>query len=110
MWMAGSFNMIVAMMTALWAVSVAASLLAMGWSVTRSPRGGWQAVVAAGAGLAIGYLGWAHFFIRYSRTVNGSGWTLDSRWFFLAAMILACLSLGVVAVCTLRRSRVRSHS
>ncbi len=43
---------------------------------------------------AIGFGGWHWVRLGYKKTVNGKvHWNLDSRWFFLALLILGLLAL-----------------
>jgi heme/copper-type cytochrome/quinol oxidase subunit 2 len=45
--------------------------------------------------LAIGYLGLTHCQVNASKTVNGQlVWSLNSRWFFVATILLALLTLA----------------
>lgn len=53
----------------------------------------WIAVVSSGLAILIGFLGATRFHVTYSRTVNNSHWSLDSRWFFIVPLVLGALAL-----------------
>ena len=90
-----SFDLLVGIVLGLWLVGLAAGLLGIWFgcvSATRRFNLGFGfsvgSVVVACAGLK-----WVHF--SFTRSVNGSTWSLDSRWFFLASLGLALLALGL---------------
>jgi hypothetical protein len=53
------------------------------------------AVVCSLLALLIGCLGTFLFHVTYSRTVNNSSWSLDSRWFFIVPLVLGVLALAL---------------
>jgi hypothetical protein len=65
----------------------------------------WLAVGFAVLAMIIGCVGALGFHVTYSRTVNNSGWSLDSRWFFIVPLVLGALALGLSLW---RRTRSRS--
>jgi hypothetical protein len=62
----------------------------------------WLTIVLSGLAILIGFLGMTRFQVTYSRTVNGSGWSINSKWFFIAPLVLGIFAL-VLAIW--RRSR-----
>ena len=101
-----SITIFLAVASALWLAGFAACLLALKWSMTdRVPRFP-AALALCAAALTIGYLGFTRFELTYARTVNGQGWSLSSKGFFLALMLLAAVSLLVV--CCKRSSPSRN--
>ena len=51
---------------------------------------------------AIGYLGLTHIHLSASKTENGQVlWSFNSKWFFIATLVLAALTL----VCTIWKHR-----
>lgn len=72
--------------------SVVCAALAIRFGLRPAPNRFWASVVLALVALGIGSLG-MRTHITYSRTVNGHGWTLDSKWFFLAPLILGAVAL-----------------
>jgi len=81
-------------MAFVWLFGLAAGFLALGWSVGRK-RLGWALVMAILA-ITTGWLGMMFFHFRFSKTVNGSGWCIDSKWCFLAPLCLGVVSLVLV--------------
>lgn len=54
------------------------------------------------AALAVGYYGLTRFHFYGSKTVNGEvQWSFNSKWFFIATLVLAALTL----VCTIWKHR-----
>jgi hypothetical protein len=103
--MPASITIFLAIVTALWLAGVAACCVALALSgncrVSRFPA----AVGLCAAALVIGYAGFARFELTYARTVNGQGWSISSKWFFLALMVIAAVSLLVVCSKRLSLSR-----
>ncbi len=87
-----AFYILCAVVAAAWLIGLAVGFVALGWSVAVRKRL-WPALVMSILAVAIGWLGLMFFHVRYSKTVNGSGWTLDSKWFFLAPLVLGLVSL-----------------
>lgn len=80
----------------LWAVSCAASALALGWNLSRRPLRFKRAFVFSAVGLAIAIFGFMNIHITASETVNDVvRWSINSKWFFLVALALGALSLGM---------------
>lgn len=91
-----SIYVFVAVATALWLAGITACLVALRWSSPcRVPRFGAALVLCAGA-LVVGYLGFTKLQMTFTRTVNGQGWSISSKWFFLALILLAAVSLSIV--------------
>jgi len=91
---------------ALWAASLALSVLALFWS---SRGGAWRplaSVLAAILALVISYFGTARFRFTYRRTVNQSHWGFDSKWFFWFSLALAAGAL-VAALCSVVAGQAR---
>ena len=99
-----SFYILFAVVVALWLLSLVSCLLAIRWSVGAAPRRFWAAIISSILAIVIGYCGMTRFHISYSRTVNASQWSIDSKWFFILPLLLGALSL-VFAI----RSRKNSH-
>jgi hypothetical protein len=91
---------------AIWLFSCGASLLALRWSITAGRRKFAPALIASCLGLATGYIGMSKVRLSASQTTNGHvDWSFNSKWFFLAALILGAVSLAM----TLWRSRKQSE-
>lgn len=88
----------------LWIAGVAACVGAFHWSCRAGQRRLRAALVLAVLAFAIGYIGWGHLELVYSQTTNGEGWSINSRWFFLALCGLAVLS-GLPAAWALGREQ-----
>ena len=88
------FIIFVAVAAAFWLAGLVCSGAALIFSRPKAPRRFWAPVILAVVALAIGYLG-LHTHITYSRTVNGHGWSLDSRWFFVAPLVLGAVALAL---------------
>lgn len=86
----------------LWLFSLAACAVALLCCCFPGRRRSTIAIVLSGLAILIGYLGTAQFHVTYSRTVNNSHWSIDSRWFFIAPLVLGALAL---ALAIWRRSR-----
>lgn len=77
-----------------WLFSLAACAVALlCCCLAPSRRRFWIAVVLSGLAILIGYLGTTHFNVTYSRTVNGTGWSVNSRWFFIVPLVLGAVAL-----------------
>ena len=77
-----------------WLVGLAAGVLGLGWGVAVRQRLR-PALILSLVAIVIGWLGMMLFHVRYSKTVNGSGWAIDSKWFFLVPLLLGAVSLAV---------------
>ena len=51
------------------------------------------ALVCAALAMAVSFLALNRLQITYTRTVNGSSWTLNSRYFFLIPIVLGSVAL-----------------
>jgi hypothetical protein len=100
-----AFYMLCAVVAVAWLLGLTVGFVALGWSVAIRKRL-WPVLVLSILALAIGWLGLMFFHVRYSKTVNGSGWTIDSKWFFLAPLLLGAVSL----LLTLWKWRKFSHA
>jgi hypothetical protein len=78
----------------LWLASLACGALSMLWSCRQAPRRAVAAVILAVVMLTIGYLG-LQWQLTYSKTVNGRGWHIDSRWFFYVTVALGAAALAL---------------
>jgi hypothetical protein len=89
-----AFYILCGVMVLLWLVGLASGLFALGWCVTIRERLR-PALIMSILAIAVGWLGMVFFHVRYSKTVNGSGWAIDSKWFFLAPLLLGAVSLSL---------------
>jgi hypothetical protein len=89
-----AFYILCGVMALVWLFGLAAGLIALSLGGAAQER--FRAALCWSIlALAIGCLGMTLFHIRYSRTVNGSGWSIDSKWFFLAPLLLGVVSLSL---------------
>jgi hypothetical protein len=90
-----NFLLILAAVAAvLWLASLVCAALAIGFSRGNPPRRLGAAIILAVVALVTGCLG-MQMHITYSRSVNGHGWSLDSRWFFIAPLVLGAVALAL---------------
>jgi hypothetical protein len=84
---------IFAVAATVWGLSLGASLLAirLNWRGQRI----WGPLGWSLAGLILSYVGLTRFRLTYSKTENGHGWSLDSKWFFLVSIIVAMAALAM---------------
>jgi hypothetical protein len=96
------FYILVTIAAGLWLVSLICTGLsiALGWHA--AARRFWASIVLAIATLVIGCMG-LRLHITYSQTVNGHGWSIDSKWFFVATLILGALALALALWNRMRR-------
>ena len=84
-----TFQLLIAIAAAVWLASIAACVIAAfikRFSIS---------LILCFAALACGYLGLTHFQVSASKTVNGHVvWSFNSRWFFIATLVLAALTLA----------------
>jgi hypothetical protein len=74
----------------LWLLSVMACCFAFRWSYLGMRRRFVASVLLSLTALVIGYVGLTRFHFAASKTVNGHvQWRFNSRWLFLATLILA---------------------
>jgi hypothetical protein len=89
-----SFNTLIGLATGLWLFTCAAGLLAIWWGVAAEPPKFRAGLVSSCLALGAGYLGISRFHFAASKTVNGHlKWSINSKWFFVGALILAAASL-----------------
>lgn len=78
----------------LWLLSVAAGLLAFRFGISSRAQPLWAALSWCLLALTLSYFGLTRFHATASRSVNGSlQWRIDSRWFFIASLILGAAAL-----------------
>lgn len=91
-----TFGTLAALASAVWLSSCGSSALALYWSLKRNAQRRLPALVLSAMGLLIGYLGWSRVQLSASKTVNGHlVWSINSKWLFLAAIILGACSLAL---------------
>ncbi len=88
------FYILVTIATGLWLVSLICAGLAIAFGWRAAAHRFWASIVLAIATLVMGCVG-LRLHITYSRTVNGHGWSIDSKWFFVATLILGALALAL---------------
>jgi hypothetical protein len=77
-------------------LSCSASLIAMYLSMRAAAKRWWAAIVSCGVGLTTAYWGLTRMQLHASKTVNDHVvWSFNSRWFFIAALVLAFASLAL---------------
>jgi protein-S-isoprenylcysteine O-methyltransferase Ste14 len=97
-----TFNMLVALVSAVCLFSCGASLLGLYWSIVARAQRHRAAMVSCCVAPLIAYLGLSRLHLRASKTVNGRlEWSLDSGWFFIGALVLG----GAALVLTLWKWR-----
>jgi len=89
------FALIVVIAAAAWVAGIGCGTLAAWWGWRGTRRRFVASVILAGSALGLACLGLVSR-IAYSQTVNGRGWSLDSRWFFLALLALGVAALAIV--------------
>ena len=88
-----TYQIFIGVIVAVWLTGIAAALCAFGWGFLAKRRRFWLAVILSVVALVISYLGLTHFSFVYSRTVNGVTSSLNSKWFFIASLLLGALAL-----------------
>jgi protein-S-isoprenylcysteine O-methyltransferase Ste14 len=102
-----TFNLLVAFATAVWLISCGASLLALSWNLTADGKRWRGALIASSVALLTSCFGLYGISFKASRTTNGEVvWSFNSKWFFLAALVLAVASLAL-GLRNWRRARAR---
>jgi hypothetical protein len=90
-----TLGIFVSIICAVWLLSCGASLLSNYWNLRAGFERRWPARIACGLALVVAYLGFSRIQFHASRTVNGHvEWSFNSKWFFLAALALAAISLA----------------
>jgi hypothetical protein len=90
-----TFQLLIGIVAALWLASIVACALAWRWSFAGVANRFIASVILSLAALIMGFLGLTHFQIKASKTVNGqTQWSFNSKWFFIATLILAALTLA----------------
>ena len=90
-----TFYILCGVMAVVWLVGLGAGLLGLGRSVAGQERL-WPGLFLPILAVGIGWFGMTFFHVRYSRTVNGSGWAIESKWFFLVPLLLGVASLSLM--------------
>jgi hypothetical protein len=91
-----SLSILIGVGATLWLVSCVAALFALRWNLTAGRQRFHPALIAACLALLTGYWGLSHYHFQASKTVNGhTQWAFNSKWFFVAALVLGALSLGL---------------
>jgi len=91
-----SLYILITLVTVVWLFSFAAAVFGLRWSIIPETRRFGAALIASSLALAGSYAGlsWLHF--EASKTVNGQvAWSFNSKWFFLASLLLGAVSLGL---------------
>lgn len=88
------FYIVVAIAAATWLAASICGALSVRRGLRQQPSGFVGSLVLASVALVIGYFG-VNSHIRYSQTVNGRGWSVDSSWFFWLPLALGALGLGL---------------
>jgi hypothetical protein len=78
-----------------WLLSLTAAVLAVRWGLARGSSRFWAAMISSALALFLAYEGMTHFRLAYSRTVNGSGFSLNSKWFLMTTLILGVAALAL---------------
>ena len=90
-----NLQFLIGLIATLWLVSIVACMVAWRWSFIGRANRFWASIILSASALIVGYLGLTHFRINGSKTVNGRViWSFDSRWFFIATLILAAATLA----------------
>jgi hypothetical protein len=91
-----SFSLLIALASVVWLLSCGASMLALYWSL-RAGSTRWRGpLVLSCVALLASYVGLSRVQFHASKTVNGNvEWSFNSRWFFLAALVLGAASLAI---------------
>jgi len=91
-----TFGILVTIAVAVFLLSCGASVLALYWSIKAGSHRGLGAVISSSIALVIAYVGLSCIQLHASRTVNGQlVWSLNSRWFFVAALVLGAIALAL---------------
>ena len=90
-----SFNLLVAIVAGLWLLSLAAGLFAVWFGCLASPRRFKRALGLSVGGLAIAFAGLNWFHFSFTKSTNGSSFTMDSKWFFMGTLGLALVALAL---------------
>ena len=91
-----TFGTLIAAAVAVWLLSCGASVLALYWSRGARARRYRAALVSSGVAILTAYLGLSRVHLSATRTVDGHvQWSLNSRWFFIAALMLGAAALGL---------------
>jgi hypothetical protein len=91
-----TFGALIALASAFWLLSCAASALAVYWNIAAPAQRLRAAFISSCLALLLGYWGWRRIQLNASKTVNGHVvWSLNSRWFFIGALVLGGASLAL---------------
>jgi len=87
---------LIALAAAVWLLSCAASVLARYWNIVAPAPRLRAAFISSGLALLLGYWGLGWIQLHASKTVNGRvEWSINSRWFFIGALVLGAASLAL---------------
>jgi hypothetical protein len=90
-----TFSTLIAVAAVFCLLSCSLSLLAIYWSIRAGSQRGRAALICSGVALLVGYWGLKRIHLSASKTVNGHlVWSLNSHWFFIAALVLGAVSLA----------------
>lgn len=101
-----SYYLFIAVPATAWLVCVIACLIALRWSIAVVPGRFWAGMIISVSAMVIGLAGLTRFNFIYSKTVNGKGWTIHSKWFFIFLMVLSAISLLLTLWRRTRQNRV----
>ncbi len=88
------FYIIAAVAAATWLAASVCGGLAVRRGLRQPPGRFAGSLVLSLVALGFGYLG-VNSHIRYSQTVNGRGWSVDSRWLFWLPLALGTVGLSL---------------
>jgi hypothetical protein len=90
-----TFQLLIGIVAVLWLASIIACALAWRWSFAGAANRFVASIILSLAALTLGYVGLTRFHLSASKTVNGqTQWSFNSKWFFIATLILATLTLA----------------
>lgn len=89
------FYIFAAVALGLWLSATVCGGLAVSRAMRWLPHRFASSLVIAVVAFVIGYFG-VNSHIRYSQTVNGRGWSVDSSWFFWVPLALGVIGFGLL--------------
>ena len=90
-----NFQNLIGIIVALWLCSILVCGVALWLGLLATPRRFVAAELLSVATLGIGSYGLTYFHVVASKTVNGhTRWSFNSKWFFLATLILGAATLS----------------
>src|ERR1700733_1463448 len=91
-----SFYILIGAAAVLWLFSLAAAIFGLRWTLIPGARRTGVALIASCLAVASAYFGLSRFHFAASKTVNNQlVWSFNSKWFFLASLILGVVPLGL---------------